>query len=577
MIDPSIHFSISFSEAQAHYVDIAITISNFNQPVLELALPVWTPGSYLVREYSRHIEQVEATDENGAIKCQKVTKNTWRIEQPVGKVVVQYKVYGFEVSVRTNMINADRAFLSPAATFLHIKDQLALPATIEVCLPEDWTNISTGLTRLADRKNTFFADNFDILYDSPIEIGNQDIWHFEAANIQHEFAMVGGGNYDKERLSTDIRKIVEEETRIWGENPNDRYVFITHNYQTGGGGLEHLNSTVLGASRNAYQNATSYKNFLSLVAHEYFHLWNVKRLRPRALGPFNYDEENYTTGLWIMEGFTSYYDNLIVRRCGFFSVEEYLHMLANEFNLVYNRPGYQLQSAAQASFDTWIKQYRPDENSANTSISYYNKGAMLATALDLHILAETEGEKRLDDVIRAAYQVFYKEKQRGFDEDEFQQLAEEVTGVDLSTIFAAAHHTEELDYQAYFAAVGYRLVDRNAGNNELALGIKVSHQDGRILIKQVERGSGAWDAGLSVDDELIAINGNRLDVAGKELDFIQQSSQADEVLDVLVARDGLIRNVYTPIRHSSKQDWVIEALPDASTAAKALGRIWLSV
>src|SRR5690606_19125641 len=242
--------------------------------------------------------------------------------------------------------------------------------------------------------------------------------------------MVGGGNYDKNRLTADITKIVETETALWGENPNSRYVFITHNYQAGGGGLEHLNSTVLGASRNAYQTNSSYKNFLGLVAHEYFHLWNVKRLRPRELGPFDYDAENYTTGLWIMEGFTSYYDNLIIRRCGFFSVEEYLDMLANDFNQVYNRPGYRIQSAALASYDAWIKHYRPDENTANTSISYYNKGAMLAVALDLCILAETQGTKRLDDVLRAAYTFFYKEKGRGFEEREFQRLAEQVTGVD---------------------------------------------------------------------------------------------------------------------------------------------------
>lgn len=577
MSDPRIRFTISFTEPQAHYVEIEMDIFDFTGTTLDVAMPVWTPGSYLIREYERNVELVEAFAGTDRIHCAKISKNTWRIQNPSRHITIRYRVYGFEISVRTNMINVDRAFISPAATFMYIKNRIDLSCTVQVVLPEKWTHISTGLPKTPDDEHTFYAEDFDILYDSPLEIGNQDIWCFEAAGVQHDFAMVGGGNYDKQQLTADITKIVEEETVIWGENPNTNYVFITHNYQTGGGGLEHLNSTVLGASRNAYQTPSAYKNFLCLVAHEYFHLWNVKRLRPKELGPFNYDQENYTTGLWIMEGFTSYYDNLIIRRCGFFSVREYLDMLVNDFNQVYNRPGYRIQSAASASFDAWIKHYRPDENSANTSISYYNKGAMLAVALDLHILTETQGTKRLDNVLRAAYQTFYKKENRGFEEKEFQTLAESVTGVDLSTIFYAAHSTEELDYNTYFNRVGYELIDLNRDRQELTLGIKIANQDGRIFIKNVERNSSAWDAGLNVDDELIAINGNRLDIAGKELEFILQHGQTDEIVEVLISRDGLVRTIHAPLRRSSKQQWSIREKPDANATERALGNLWLSV
>ncbi|MBD1434758.1 M61 family metallopeptidase [Sphingobacterium sp. DN00404] len=577
MSNPRIHFTISFTEPQAHYVEIDMDITDFTGTILDVAMPVWTPGSYLIREYERHVELVEAFAGTDPIHCAKISKNTWRIQNPLQHIKIRYRVYGFEISVRTNMINVDRAFISPAATFMYIKNRIDLSCTVQVVLPEKWTHISTGLPKTSEGEYTFYAEDFDILYDSPLEIGNQDIWYFEAAGVQHEFAMVGGGNYDKHQLTSDITKIVEEETVIWGENPNTNYVFITHNYQTGGGGLEHLNSTVLGASRNAYQTPSAYKNFLGLVAHEYFHLWNVKRLRPKELGPFNYDEENYTTGLWIMEGFTSYYDNLIIRRCGFFSVQEYLDMLVNDFNQVYNRPGHRIQSAALASFDAWIKHYRPDENSANTSISYYNKGAMLAVALDLHILTETQGTKRLDNVLRAAYQTFYKKENRGFEEKEFQTLAETVTGVDLSAIFYAAHSTQELDYNTYFNRVGYELIDLNRGRQELTLGIKIANQDGRIFIKHVERCSSAWDAGLNVEDELIAINGNRLDLAGKELEFILQHGQIDEIVDVLVSRDGLVRTIHAPLRRSIKQQWSIREKLDATAAEKELGNLWLSI
>lgn len=296
--------------------------------------------------------------------------------------------------------------------------------------------------------------------------------------------MVGGGTYDKERLSADVQKIVEEETRIWGSNPNKRYVFITHNYQSGGGGLEHLNSTVLGASRTAYSNEGSYKTYLSLIAHEYFHLWNVKRLRPKALGPFDYDQENYTTGLWIMEGFTSYYDNLIIKRCGFFSEQEYLNLLANDFTTVLNRPGHQIQSAAEASFDAWIKYYRQDENSPNSSISYYNKGAMLTVLLDLKIIAASKGTKKLDNVLQVAYEYFYLQQNRGFEEYEFQQLVEEVSGISVAEIFHAAHENGELAYNDYFNLVGFEIIDINAESSYLSLGINYQKMMDCISLRQ---------------------------------------------------------------------------------------------
>ncbi|GHE47560.1 M61 family metallopeptidase [Sphingobacterium griseoflavum] len=577
MSTSAIDFRIYFQEPQAHYAEIEMNIEQVEQDYVDLKMPVWTPGSYLIREFARHLEGFEAFADEQPVAFTKIAKNTWRVENPKRKLKIRYRVYGFEISVRTNFIDADHAFISPAGTFLYPDGLLHHACTVRIDLPESWQQVSTGLRKLPMEANSYFADNFDILFDSPIEIGNQDIWHFEAAGVPHEFAMVGGGNYNKRQLTEDIQNIIETETLIWGENPNSRYVFITHNYQNGGGGLEHLNSTVLGASRNAYHIDSSYKNFLSLVAHEYFHLWNVKRLRPIALGPFDYEQENYTEGLWIMEGFTAYYDNLVVRRCGFFSAKEYLNALANEFNLVYNRAGHRIQSAAQASLDTWIKQYRPDENSINSSISYYNKGAMLAAALDIYIIAQTAGKKRLDDVMRAAYQLFYKKEQRGFEEYEFQQLAEAVTGLDLTDIFDAAHDNRELDYNRFFNAVGYEMIDLNRDSQDLSLGIRYQQQDGRLFIKNVERGSAAWDAGLNVNDELIAINGIRLDTEGKEMEFLLGQAHEHDIIDLLVARDGRIRTIHSPLRRSSRQLWSIQPRQNASEQETALGKIWLSI
>lgn len=577
MQETSISYHISFVEPQAHYAEIAVHIKGFSGEYIDLKMPVWTPGSYLIREYSRHVEGFHVvSNSNQLIPHRKTAKNTWRIDHHGQDSTVHYRLYGFETSVRTNFIDDAHAFLSSAATFMYIDDYLHHPVTVHIDLPDYWSHISTGLAKTSE-PNVFFADNFDILFDSPIEIGNQDVWTFEAAGVPHEFAMVGGGTYDKDKLSEDITKIIEEETKLWGSNPNDRYVFITHNYQNAAGGLEHLNSTVLAASRNSYNKPTSYRNFLGLVAHEYFHLWNVKRLRPKPLGPFDYEAENYTSMLWIMEGFTSYYDNLILRRCDFCDEQDYLQMLVQDFNTVYNRPGYAIQSAGLASFDAWIKHYRPDENSPNSSISYYNKGAMLSVAMDIKIIADSKGQKRLDDVLRAAYATFYLNEDRGFEEDEFKELAEEITGVDLTEIFEAVYKMEELDYNNYFNRVGYELVDLHAENKTLSLGIRTAYQEGRLFIKGVDRDSSAWNAGLNVNDEIIGLNNLRIDTAGQGLDEIIQSTYYGQQIDVMISRDGIIRSIPTMVGYNTKKAFVIRQKESAVAEERGLGRVWLSI
>jgi len=578
MSSPSIYFKLSFPAPQTHYVEVLMTINNLSdEEYIDLQMPVWAPGSYLVREYSKNVERLHAVNqESETLQTIKANKNTWRIYNHGKSVNVKYAVYAFEPSVRTSFIDIDHAFLSPVGTFLYLKDHIDLPATIEIEIPSCWSKISTGLS-IKESNNIFYAENFDILYDSPFEIGNQDTWQFDVDGVLHECAMVGVADYDKDQLTTDITKIVQEENKIWQSNPNNYYLIVTHNHNQSHGGLEHLNSTILAASRFSYSQPSSYKNYLSLVAHEYFHLWNVKRLRPKELGPFNYNEENYTTGLWIMEGVTSYYDNLIVRRCGFYNEQEYLHQLAIDFNTIYNRPGYKLQSAAQASYDTWIKQYRPDENSQNVSISYYNKGALHALALDIKILVHTKGELRLDDVIRRAYEQFYLIENRGFEESELLALAEALTGASLKDIFDAAHSTDELDYNSYLNLVGYELTDLNAKQTTPTLGIKTVYSEGKTIIKNVDRDSGAWIGGLNVNDELIAINNFRVEENHKIIEHFTSTTKIGDTMSVLVSRDGILKTIDVPLLESDKKAYLIDRKIKASREERRLGDIWLSL
>ncbi|WP_407426637.1 M61 family metallopeptidase [Arcticibacter sp.] len=574
-----ISFEVSFSEPNAHYVDVKMNISGVASDSIDVKMPVWAPGSYLIREFSKNIEQfdVKGIGQNTA-SYKKIDKNTWRIATAGNqRIEVTYKVYAFEVSVRTSFVDASHAFLSPTGVFMYVDGMLQLPSIVTVRPHQGWTKVSTGLEPVKGKPFTYYASDFDVLFDSPIEVGNQDIFEFTAAGIKHEVAMYGGGNYDKAKLSVDMAKIVESQMSIFRDMPNKRYVFIVHNFQSGGGGLEHLNSTVLGASRDAYNTEKGYKGFLSLVAHEYFHLWNVKRLRPAALGPFDYSKENYTTDLWISEGFTAYYDNLILRRTGIYSPEAYLNVLSSDIETVSNQPGAGIQPVAESSFDAWIKYYRPNENSKNTGISYYNKGAVLGMILDLEIINATKGTKGLDDVLKAMYDEYFLKQNRGFTSGEFKTMAEKVGGISLDNFYNEyVYKAAPIKFQVHLDHAGLVLVDEYAGLNTPSLGLTASSKDGKLSVLSVTRAGTAWTDGISVNDEIIAINGNRIsDQTGIER-LIANKRVGDKV-DVLLSRDGLVRILSVTLKKENKGKFRIEAAKDASTQQFAVRKKWLNL
>lgn len=569
----NIQFKVSFSNPQTHYADVQMTISNIKKDELILKMPVWTPGSYLVREFSKNIESFQVnTESNTPISFEKIKKNAWKINTKGKKsIVINYKVYAFEISVRTSFIDAEHAFLSTSGIFMYPDGSLSEPSVVQIVMPKNWTKVSTGLTPVVNQKFTYYAKDFDWLFDSPIEVGNQDVFEFTAAGVKHEVAMVGGGNYDKEQLKVDMAKIVEQETAIFGENPNDHFVFIIHNYLNGGGGLEHHNSTVLGASRMAYDDPKRYKDFLSLVAHEYFHLWNVKRLRPVALGPFDYDNENYTTNLWIAEGFTAYYDNLIVQRAGIYSATDFLGFLSSDINIVFNQPGSKVQSVSDASFDAWIKYYRPNENSFNSTISYYNKGALIASMLDLAIINHSKGTKSLDDAMQFAYSEYYKKMNKGYTDKEFKAILEQFTGQNLDQFYKDyINGTTSLNFQQFLSYAGLKLVENSSNVQQVALGLTFN-KDNKSIIKSVSRGSAAWDDGLNVNDEILAINGERvLDAAV----FVSKYKSGDQ-LDFLINRDGIIKNIKVSLKPSPLKSFSIEKETNQTAAQKVVLAKWL--
>ncbi|MBC8054372.1 MAG: M61 family metallopeptidase [Sphingobacteriaceae bacterium] len=580
-----INYVVSFPEAQAHYVDVEMTLKGIKSSYIDVRMPVWAPGSYLVREFAKNVEGFSAkTSSNGTLSSNKANKNTWRISGTKNKDIrINYRIYAFELSVRTSFVDAAHAFLSTSGLFMYPEGQIKSPSTVTVKPYGNWKKISTGLEPVKGKANTFYAPDYDILYDSPFEIGNHDTFEFDAAGVKHEVAMYGGGNYDKPRLAADMTKIIEAETSIFDENPNKRYVFIVHNTLAGGGGLEHLNSTVLGAIRQGYNTEDSYKSFLGLVAHEYFHLWNVKRLRPQALGPFDYSNENYTTNLWIAEGFTAYYDNLMLRRTDIYSPEKYIELLTGDINTVENQPGNRVQPVSEASVDAWIKYYRPNENSRNSTISYYDKGAMIGLIMDLEILGATKGAKRLDDVLKAMYDEYYKKQKRGYTDAEFKAMAEKIAGKSLDEIYNKyINGTEPISFNSYLGYAGLYLVNDNAGKSIPTLGIATAVRDGKLIITSVQRGTAAWADGLNVNDELIALDDYRMTGAADpkgvtDIARIVSGKKVGEKLKATISRDGIIQNINVTLTQNPGARYRIEVDKNTTAEQMEIREKWLSL
>jgi predicted metalloprotease with PDZ domain len=571
--ESQINYTVTFPEAQAHYVDVEMNITGLKQNLLELKIPVWAPGSYLIREFSKNIESLNVVANGALLKAQKIRKNIWQINTAgIAAVTVKYRVYAFELSVRTSFIDASHAFLSSPDIFLYPGNMLNSPSTIHIIPFNGWASVSTSLEKVNDDDFTRHSPNYDILFDSPIEIGNQDIFSFNAEGVNYEMVMVGGGNYNKGRLKKDLAKVVEQETAIYGENPNKHYTFIVHNNLKSGGGLEHLSSSTLGATRNSYE--TNYQNFLALAAHEHFHLWNVKRLRPIALGPFDYDNENYTTNLWIVEGFTNYYQDIIIRRTQLYAPENYLGVLANNINLLENQPGAKIQPLSESSYDAWIKAYRPNENSSNSTISYYTKGSLVALLFDLEIINNTNGKNSLDDVMKYMYDEYYKIKKRGYTDAEFKEGLEKFTGKNLDDFYANyINGLTPLDYNAYLAYAGYKLTDDLAQNNEPALGIVPLVGTNRIIVSAVVRGSAAWINGINVNDEIIAINGVQLTGADGMLD----GKKPGDKISVTLIRDGLTLTLPVTLLKSPRVKYKIEELPNVTPQQLTVRKKWLTL
>jgi predicted metalloprotease with PDZ domain len=570
--DP-IRYTLRFPAPHTHYVDVEAVYPTGRQPAIEIYMAVWTPGSYLVREYERHVEGVTAAVDGKPVPIEKSRKNRWRITTGgAPAVTVRYRVYSREMTVRNNWVEAGFAMLNGAPTFITLVGGGQRPHEVRLELPPTWKGTATALMPIAGAQHAYRAEDFDTLVDSPIVAGNPVTRTFTVDGKSHVLVLEGDPSlFDADRAAVDIQKIVEAGRRAMGPLLYPHYYFLNMVVDTGGG-LEHKNSFLTMSGRYTTRTHRSYMNWLSLVAHEYFHNWNVKRLRPVELGPFDYENENYVRTLWVAEGFTDYYADVLVRRTGLSTLDEYFDALSGQIEAVQTRPGRLVTAVDMASYDTWIKQYRPDENTSNTTIDYYPKGAVIAFLLDAKIRKASGGTKTLDDAMQVALQRYGGAK--GYTPQQFYQVMAEVSGADLKGFFAkAVESTDELDYTEALDYYGLRFRPADTRNARAFMGAITRVDNGRLLVTGVRRGTAAYDAGLNADDEILAIDGVRVraDALTARLD---QYRPGDRV-QVLVARREKLMPIDVTLGADPGRPWRLELRPDATAEQKSNIVRWL--
>jgi predicted metalloprotease with PDZ domain len=535
--DAAIIYDVKPKHPGAHTFVVTCQVNEPNPDGQVFSLPAWIPGSYMIRDYARHVVTVTASVDGEIVPVRKTDKSTWRVGPGKGPLLISAEIYANDLSVRGAFLDIDHAFLNGVCLFFRIHDRDNARCIVHLAPPdhaEDW-KVATGLTRLtgeADEFGAFLAEGYAELIDRPVLMGPLTFGRFELAGAEHLIAIVGRHDADIERIERDVACVCASHVEMFGGNvPFDRYVFLITALNAGYGGLEHANSTALickSADLPAAGNekvGKAYRRFLGLVSHEYFHLWNVKRIQPAEFVPATFDREVYTRQLWIFEGITSYYDDLGLLRAGLIEPSAYLELLGQSLTSVYRSGGRRRQTLEESSFDAWIKFYKQDENAPNAIVSYYRKGAMVALALDLELRLKTNGTFSLDAVMRTLWQQYGETTLRGLPDGGFEQLVEQLSGLDLGEFFRQAlRSTVDPPVGILLAQFGVRLHMRaaesdtdtggKAGSRDSGplpwLGFRTRAVGERRLIRHVASNDCAADAGLAAHDELVSLDGYRV-------------------------------------------------------------------
>jgi predicted metalloprotease with PDZ domain len=565
---PEIHYTVSMPKPWTHLLEVELRLKWAHMPhEPELKMPVWTPGSYLVREFARHVQGFRVLNGTGGeLSWQKTGKNTWRVNAKGARdITVKYSVYSNELTVRTNELNDEHAFWNNAALLMYPGGQLGTGSKIKVVPYSDW-RVATALQPEGAEAHLFRAPNYDILYDSPFEVSDFKEISFDVRGKKHRIVVSGEGNYDLKRLAGDAAKIIDAAISIFGEVDYPDYTFIVN--LRGSGGLEHLNSSALQVDRFAFTSETKYKSFLELLAHEYFHVYNVKRIKPDVLGPFDYENENYTRLLWVAEGATVYYARLLLLRSGVINRDEYLNQISASIEQLQNRPGRFETSLEEASFDAWIKYYRQDENAVNNQISYYDKGEIVMMMLDATIRASSNGTKSLDDVMRYLYKEFFKNG-KNYTSEDFQKASEMMAGTRLEDFFAKyVSGKADIEYAAILGPVGIDVQAKQENPGKAYLGANLIEENGRLNIRSIPAGTPAYEQGLNARDQIVAVDGHR--VTQSFLQTYISDREPGQTIKLSIFRFDILREFEVKLGSDMRMDYNLVPAANASEKQKKL-------
>ena len=565
-----VQYTIVPKDLAGHLFNVIVTVAAPNPEGQVFALPAWIPGSYMIREFARNIVRIRAESGGQPVELVKLDKHTWRAAPVAGPLTLHYEVYAWDMSVRAAHLDQTHGFFNGTSVFLRVQGQEAVPHQVDIQRPghpdaSDW-RVATSLPELGAKRygfGTYIAADYDELIDHPVEMGEFALASFKAYGIQHDIVVTGRvPNLDMERLQQDLKAICETQIAFFEPKtkkaPMDRYVFLTMAVGDGYGGLEHRASTALICSRNdlpttaalrTAERSEGYITFLGLCSHEYFHTWNVKRIKPAVFAPYDLQVENYTPLLWLFEGFTSYYDDLMLVRSGIISEATYFKLLGKTVGSVWRGSGRTKQSIAESSFDAWTKYYRQDENAPNAIISYYTKGSLVGLAFDLTIRAKTGGEKSLDDLMRTLWERYGRDfyagasgSGRGITEKEVEALFDEVSGLRLKSIFERhVRGTDDIPLAKLYAPFGVKVLDERK-TSKPSLNVGLGRDPLGAKLTQVHEGGAAHQGGLSAGDIVIAIDGLRVNGNPSNLDQLFARYRVGDTVEVHVfRRDELMR------------------------------------
>ncbi len=571
---PSFHYTVTVTQPHTHVFQVRMAIDGLDRSEVDVSMPVWTPGSYLVREYERHVIAFTPQDERGQpLAWHKIDKNTWRIAAgDARRILLDYEVYAREPGIRWSFLYDQGGHVIGPSLYMPVVGAADAPAAARFHLPEGW-RLNGALAPAADDPYLVSAPSYHELIDAPMLIGHFDEIEFEVDGVEHIIAVLGPNNADLERLRDDFIRIIRECAELFDGLPYERYalIFVT---VTSGGGIEHANGTTIGLEGFDFQSERWYARVLGVTAHEYFHAWLVKRIQPPAFRPYDYEGENYTDALWFYEGFTSFYSDRLLYRAGLRSE------LPDPLDFVTryrSTPGYEVQSAADASFNAWIHYYREDESTDNYRVDYYFKGNLIANLLTLEIARRTAGAKSLDDVIRLMW-TRTLEQGATFASADIRAVCEEVAGGSLEEFFDRyVFGTDDIPFEDFYRLAGYDLVVDEAATREANatgyMGVTFSDPNGRVRLNSVVRGGPAWRAGLNYGDVITALDGTAVTDVGSFLQLLGLTAPGQEI-ELDVWRLGQAKTIKMTLGARPVPTYRLLEVDEPTAAQLAVRRVW---